>query len=72
MCYNDSGGERLPRFPDRSCSMQRYLVETLIHLNMDILVYAESEEEAFATAKVFGETLFPTAALVDPVDLKEA
>lgn len=69
--YCGKNGELLEgRFKDLNAP-KRYLVETLIHLNVKFYVEAENDTEAMAKAKRMGQEAYTEAALVDPVDFEE-
>lgn len=47
--------------------MTTYIVETLVHLNLDLTVNADDEDEAIVAAFEEGHRRYPGAVLVDPI-----
>lgn len=52
--------------------MTAYTVETLVHLNLDLVVEAPTENDATAVAAEQAREQYPDAVLVDPIDVRVA
>lgn len=48
--------------------MGKWMVNALVHLNLEVEVEAESDVEALTKAQETLEGMYPTAALIDVVD----